>query len=1381
MDRSIQHRFLRFSRKSFLGTLIGAASLFFAAMSAQAAVSVDDVMADGARTQTLRGGTLVIYLELSHEVTSVTGQPRLRLKNISNLAGGSSDHLALLESFDANLLKFSYEIQAGDFIDGDVGVDISRLEIPTGARILTQDGELQNGAYVPSLIEDGGYKITISTIYFDGFTTEETMPAEKAQVDKQSSYRIYVGGAVNNQIGFEVSFECDDDSATVVVRDQTDSSGEELRVGEIYDATTRATGGSMTLYVTPKKTTSDEITITIRPSNAGANHDADLVIHINKVTAQVTTIESISVATPDNKTYGYGETIRINVYFSSEVQSVSGTPILGLNVENQNNDPYYSSNNPYRNYAIYDPTGSSSKMLSFTYAVKAGDYVKDLDATELNPPGSSATINFRGGRFDYVTPTGDDPRSVAFTNNVSIQTIVFQEYGTATPTISNLRVEDTKEIVVTRSGAVNKDQKFIVTSYDPDSNAAMSSGDKITYPTSITIPANSDVVSFTVSCEEEGLQCLRLHPVGYSGTDGDLVATFNVQQSTADPVVNIAGRFSEVNEGADAFAMDVSLSRVPKEQIVVTVAIDPDSANGNALNCTKITSVGDSATTRIVGGNAVITFAKGRQGPYTVFFSPLDGLAGATDPVKVTATANKTFAQGTETVRIVNVKPEIIVTPTDENGDWVVTGFSAMSPGNISWSVNDPSAADRSGTITNRIDWGDGHVETLVNVTAASHTYDEPLGDAEAGTGGYRISLTVTDKDGGRNYCYGRLIVSSPITVLLSEFKRQEGHTGRNSYGSDQTGQKMQGMGEGSIAYRVGSQPFTTAYRTVISPNYNWAAYFRRAKQSVVFRGEPATFDGDHPATGAAATFDSFFHVWVGEDFTDNELATNPAYHISTATVSINGDEEDAFFVGGVFSREYYPEDNYPDIDFDQLPDEWENLAWPGTYAFEDIGGSDGRPYGCNDNPDGDCFPACVVGIEEDGSFIVSGSDYGATGGLPFANVYEVRGTHWGLNAKYSDCVEPQDEPHCGSYDASGNFTDDDNKAFYGTDPTMADTDNDGLTDGWEYFFWRQASFSAMPVGLRRNGNGSVSQIANAEIAAMFNPCVSSDHKVLDIDGDGLSNNEEFLRGTSPILWDTDGDGLADGYYEPVQTITLDPAGGTVSPDSIVRNYGEVYGELPVPVKKGYAFRSWTLYGNAVSAVSTVSCITNHTLVATWHANAIPTIEDLLEAAIDGANFADDGVKEAIGGDFTKYAEFRAWVQTIPGGEDAVVASERAAISYLLASDTLIANDIESEDVHITGFSIDHGAESGGGEMRFSFEITIDGVEIGSSAAIGQASLKENLRKAIGIEGSARLDGEFSSENIELTFDAPVDGKARFTATPPPDAGESFFMRANVK
>ena len=60
--------------------------------------------------------------------------------------------------------------------------------------------------------------------------------------------------------------------------------------------------------------------------------------------------------------------------------------------------------------------------------------------------------------------------------------------------------------------------------------------------------------------------------------------------------------------------------------------------------------------------------------------------------------------------------------------------------------------------------------------------------------------------------------------------------------------------------------------------------------------------------------------------------------------------------------------------------------------------------------------------------------------------------------------------------------------------------------------------------------------------------------------------------------------------------------------------------------------------------------------------------------------------------------------------------------------------------------------------------------------------LKANLKKVLGIEGAKSLSsGTFSSDNITITFDTPVGGKARFTVAPPADAGDSFFMRVKVK
>lgn len=65
-----------------------------------------------------------------------------------------------------------------------------------------------------------------------------------------------------------------------------------------------------------------------------------------------------------------------------------------------------------------------------------------------------------------------------------------------------------------------------------------------------------------------------------------------------------------------------------------------------------------------------------------------------------------------------------------------------------------------------------------------------------------------------------------------------------------------------------------------------------------------------------------------------------------------------------------------------------------------------------------------------------------------------------------------------------------------GTDMTRADSDGDGLPDGWE-----------VNHGLNPNSGGD----ANA-----------------DPDGDGLTNAQEYARGTNPNSADTDGDGKPD-------------------------------------------------------------------------------------------------------------------------------------------------------------------------------------------------------------------------------------------------------------
>ena len=92
-----------------------------------------------------------------------------------------------------------------------------------------------------------------------------------------------------------------------------------------------------------------------------------------------------------------------------------------------------------------------------------------------------------------------------------------------------------------------------------------------------------------------------------------------------------------------------------------------------------------------------------------------------------------------------------------------------------------------------------------------------------------------------------------------------------------------------------------------------------------------------------------------------------------------------------------------------------------------------------------------------------------------------------------SDPLDPSD----GGADWDGDGLTNAQEQSQGTDMNNADTDNDGLPDGWE-------------------------------VAYGLNPLSASDSSA-DPDGDGLTNTQEYAAGTNPNSADTDGDGTPDG------------------------------------------------------------------------------------------------------------------------------------------------------------------------------------------------------------------------------------------------------------
>ncbi len=100
-----------------------------------------------------------------------------------------------------------------------------------------------------------------------------------------------------------------------------------------------------------------------------------------------------------------------------------------------------------------------------------------------------------------------------------------------------------------------------------------------------------------------------------------------------------------------------------------------------------------------------------------------------------------------------------------------------------------------------------------------------------------------------------------------------------------------------------------------------------------------------------------------------------------------------------------------------------------------------------------------------------------------------------------------------------------------GTDPSVNDTDNDGMPDGWEYANHLDPSDPTDSIE-DTDGDG-LDNIAEYKFRG--DPLDS------DTDDDGLSDYDEAQIGTDLRLNDTDGDGYSDGYEVSHGTDPLDP------------------------------------------------------------------------------------------------------------------------------------------------------------------------------------------------------------------------------------------------
>lgn len=78
-----------------------------------------------------------------------------------------------------------------------------------------------------------------------------------------------------------------------------------------------------------------------------------------------------------------------------------------------------------------------------------------------------------------------------------------------------------------------------------------------------------------------------------------------------------------------------------------------------------------------------------------------------------------------------------------------------------------------------------------------------------------------------------------------------------------------------------------------------------------------------------------------------------------------------------------------------------------------------------------------------------------------------------------------------------------------------------------------------------------------------------------------------------------------DYYYDYIE-VTFDANDGSVTTNNKIVEYGQPYGELPVPTRVGYDFAGWCTEksgGTEIQASTKVTITTSHTLYAQWGAH----------------------------------------------------------------------------------------------------------------------------------------------------------------------------------
>ncbi|WP_247731367.1 hypothetical protein [Halovivax limisalsi] len=255
------------------------------------------------------------------------------------------------------------------------------------------------------------------------------------------------------------------------------------------------------------------------------------------------------------------------------------------------------------------------------------------------------------------------------------------------------------------------------------------------------------------------------------------------------------------------------------------------------------------------------------------------------------------------------------------------------------------------------------------------------------------------------------------------------------------------------------------------------------------------------------------------------------------------------------------PSESFSDTDEDWVPnvrdtdDDGDGI--PTAVEFEDgkpaalDADFDGRPNWVDTDADGDGAPDREEGREDpDGDGVPAYLDNdGDNDGLPDFYEREVTGTDPASNdSDYpsTDADEADNGVIDGREDPDGDGLTTHREFAAGTDPFVADTDGDGLSDRFEvrHDSDRVEQDRFDPLVADTDGDG----VSDAEEDHDGDGLTTAEERELgtafddpDTDDDGVSDADELDLGTDPTVADTDDDGITDGGEQPLPTDPTDP------------------------------------------------------------------------------------------------------------------------------------------------------------------------------------------------------------------------------------------------